>query len=140
MPLRVRKAQPSLRRNAAPYPCELVSAMTFRMCRTFIASLGLVALVLAASETLADPGVARGGGVAPAAPTFRSSAGRSMHHHRGIGGLPTAAGYFYGPSYDDEPAIDAVPPRTSNDIHYTCTLDIPWDYVHRCPQPVSPRD
>src|SRR5471030_1232042 len=114
--------------------------MTCKMCRTFFASLGAVALVLAASETSAEPGIARGGGVAPTPQAFRSSAGRSMHHHRGIVGFPTAADYFYGQSYDDEPVIDAIPPRASDSVHYTCTLDIPWDYVHRCPQPVAPRD
>jgi hypothetical protein len=114
--------------------------MTYRMYGTFIASLSVVALVLAASETFADSGVARGGGFAPPRPTFQPSVGRSLHHHRGIGGLwPTAGGVFYGPS-NDEPMVDATQPKTSDDIRYTCTYDIPWDYVHRCPQVVTPRE
>jgi hypothetical protein len=64
-----------------------------------------------------------------------------MHHHRGSGVFwPSAADYFYGPSYDDEPMMDARRPRTSDDIRYTCTLDIPWDYVHRCPQVAAPAE
>jgi hypothetical protein len=115
--------------------------MTYRMCGTFIA-LSVVAFVLAASETFADPAVAvvRGGGFAPPHPTFQPSVGRSLHHHRGIGGFwPTAGGVFYGPS-NDEPMLDARQPKTSDDIRYTCIYDIPWDYVHRCPQVVAPRE
>src|SRR5712664_2402534 len=120
----------------------MVSAMTYRMVGTFIASLSVVALVLAASETFADSGVTvvRGGVFAPPRPTFQPPAGRSLHHHHGIGGFwPTAGGVFYGPS-NDEPMVDARPPRTSDDIRYTCVYDIPWDYVHRCPQAVAPRE
>ena len=110
------------------------------MCGTFIASLSVVALVLAASETFADSGVARSGEFAPPRPTFQPSGGRSLHYHRGIGGFwPTAGGVFYGPS-NDEPMVDARQPKTSDDIRYTCTYDIPWDYVHRCPQVVAPRE
>ena len=116
--------------------------MTHRMHGTLIASLSVVALVLAASETFADSGVAivRGGVSAPQHPTSQSPVGRSQHHHRGIGAFwPTAGGVFYGPS-NDEPMVDARPPKTSDDIRFTCVYDIPWDYVHRCPQPVAPRD
>jgi hypothetical protein len=115
--------------------------MTFRMYGTFVASLSAVVLVLAASETFADPGVVRAGGVAQQRPASPRSTGRSMHqHHRGMGGgFPTAADFFYGPSYDfdgpsyDEPVIAAPPPKRSDDLRYTCVYDIPWDYVHRCP-------
>jgi hypothetical protein len=130
--------------------------MAYRMYGTFIASLSVVVLVLAASETFADPGVARaggfappgvarGGGFAPPRPAFPRSVGRSLHHqlHRGhlgiVGGWPTAGGDFYGP-LNDEPMLAAPPPKTSDDIRYTCVYDIPWDYVHRCPQFVSPRE
>ena len=107
--------------------------MTYRT--TFIASLSAVALVLGASETFADPGAARGAGVAPSSrpafPTFRS-----IHpHHRGVGGFYPAGGYYYGPSATvDEPVVVAPPLKQSDDLRYTCVYDIPWDYVHRCPQ------
>jgi hypothetical protein len=108
--------------------------MTYRT--TFIASLGVVALVFAASEAFADPGVTRGAGVAPVRPAFPSFP-RSMHHHnRGSGFFPGGVGVFYGlpPDAVDEPVVVAPPLKQSDDLRYTCVYDIPWDYVHRCPQ------
>ncbi len=106
--------------------------MTYRT--TFIASLGVVALVLAASEAFADPGGARGAGVAPVRPAFPSFP-RSMQHHRGGGFFPGAGGVFYGlPNDVREPVVEAPPLKQSDDLRYTCVYDIPWDYVHRCPQ------
>jgi len=101
--------------------------------RTFIASLGVVALVLAAGEAFADPGAARGAAVAPARPAFPSF---PRHHiHRGGGFFPGAGGVFYGlPNEVQEPVVEAPPLKTSDDLRYTCVYDIPWDYVHRCPQ------
>jgi hypothetical protein len=108
--------------------------MTNRTYGKLIAFVGAVALVLAASETFADPGVVRGRGFAPARPTFPHH-----HFHRGIGAFwPTADGAFYGPP-NDEPMVQA-PPKTSDDLRYTCVYDIPWDYVHRCPQFTTPRE
>jgi hypothetical protein len=109
--------------------------MTYRT--TFIASLSVVALVLATGETFADPGVARGAGVAPSRPGFPSFP-RSMNHHqrRGGGFFPGVGGVFYGlaPDAVDEPVVVAPPLKQSDDLRYTCVYDIPWDYVHRCPQ------
>lgn len=116
--------------------------MTYRT--TFIASLSVVALVLAASETFADPGVARGAGagVAPSRPAFPSFP-RSMHHHhhRGVSGFWPTGGVVYGLSNEvDRPVVVEAPPlKTSDDIRFTCVYDIPWDYVHRCPQFNTPR-
>ena len=117
--------------------------MSYRM--TFLASLSVVALVLAGSETFADPGAARGGGVAPQRPAFPQAPGRSMqhHHHRGVGVgsfWPGGGGVFYGlPNETYEPVAVAPPLKTSDDIRFTCVYDIPWDYVHRCPQFNGPR-
>jgi len=95
-----------------------------------IASLGAAALVLGASETFADPGAPRGAGVAPSRPAFPSFP-RSMHHHphRGTGGFfPATGGIFYGaPNEVREPVAEAPPPKTSDDLRYTCVFDIPWD-------------
>jgi len=35
--------------------------------------------------------------------------------------------------------VAAPQPKTSDDLRYTCVYDIPWDYVHRCPQFNTPR-
>ena len=57
---------------------QWVSAMTYKMYATFIASLSVVALVFGASETFADPGVAHAGGLAPQRPAFQPSAKRAI--------------------------------------------------------------
>ena len=108
--------------------------MTYRT--TFIASLSVVALVLAASEAFADPAGARGAGIAPARPAFPSFPRSHHHHHRGGGFWAGGPGVFYGlpPNAVDEPVVVAPPLKTSDDLRYTCVYDIPWDYVHRCPQ------
>ena len=112
--------------------------MTYKT--TLIASLSVVALVLAASEAFADPTVARGAGVAPARPAFPSFP-RSHHHHPRGGFFPATGGVFYGlpPDAVDEPVAVAPPLKQSDDLRYTCVYDIPWDYVHRCPQFNTPR-
>jgi hypothetical protein len=113
--------------------------MTYRT--TLIASLSAVALVLAASEALADPGAAHGAGASPQRPAFPSFP-RSHHHHHGGGGFwPAGGGVFYGLPHDtvDQPVVVAPEPRRSDDLRYTCVYDIPWDYVHRCPQFNTPR-
>jgi hypothetical protein len=112
--------------------------MTYRT--TLIASLSVVALVLAASEALADPGAARGAGVASSRPAFPSFPRHHHHHHRGSF-FPATGGVFYGlpPDTVDQPAVVAPEPKRSDDLRYTCVYDIPWDYVHRCPQFNTPR-
>ena len=109
--------------------------MTYRT--TLIASLSVVTLVLAASEALADPGAAHGAGVAAQRPAFPSF---PRHHHHGGGFWPAGGGVFYGlPNAVDEPVAVAPEPKRSDDLRYTCVYDIPWDYVHRCPQFNTPR-
>src|SRR6478672_7123940 len=141
MALRAGRARPSVR-ECCSASLRMVSAMTSGICRTLIASVGAVALVFPASETFAAQ-ITHIGGAAPPPPTIHSpghSPGRSLHHHRGPRGFfPTTWGYFDGPSYN-EPMVDVRRPRTSDDLRYTCVYDIPWDYVHRCPQVVAPRD
>ena len=107
---------------------QWVRAMTYRS--TFLASLSAVALVLAVGEASADPGAARGAGFAPARPAFPSF----PRHHRGGGFFPGTGGVFYGASDFREPVVEAPPPSRSDELRYTCVMDIPWDYVHRCPQ------
>jgi hypothetical protein len=126
--------------------------MAYRM--TFLASLSLVALVLGANATFADPGAARGAGFAPGGAGFapggaRFAPGRpgfpafprSLHHQGRAGSFwPAGGGVFYGLSDEiNEPTPIIPPPKMSDDIRYTCVFDIPWDYVHRCPQYSAPQ-
>src|ERR1044072_9392264 len=87
-----------------------VTAMTYR--KTLIASLGVLALELGASETFADPGPVAGAGAAPSRPAFPSRPGMQPNHrgfdhhrgfdrHRGFGGF---GGVFYGLP-DDGPTV-----------------------------------
>jgi|SRR4051812_7450983 hypothetical protein len=106
--------------------------MTFKT--TLFASFGAVALVLAAGAASADPVGAHGAGLAPSRPAFPSF---PRGQHRGNGFYP---GVVYGATSEvREPVVEAPPPRMSDELRYTCVLDIPWDYVHRCPQYTTPR-
>ena len=113
---------------------QWVSVMTIKT--TLIASLGAVAIVLSVGAASADPGGARGAGVAPARPAMPAF---PRNVHRGTGFFPATGGVFYGASEVREPVVEALPPRQSDEMRYTCVLDIPWDYVHRCPQYTTPR-
>jgi len=115
--------------------------MTYRT--TLIASFCTVALGLAAGEAFANPvGAAPAGPAAaparPAFPAFRSM--QHHNHHRG-GFFPGGPGVFYGlPADVDQPVVEAPPIiKQSDDLRFTCVYDIPWDYVHRCPQFNTPR-
>jgi hypothetical protein len=98
------------------------------------ASLGAVALLLAAGAASADPGAGRGAGLAPSRPAFPAF---PRHHHHGGGFFP---GVVYGTTSEmREPVVEAPPVARSDELRYTCVLDMPWDYVHRCPQFTTPR-
>ena len=110
------------------------------MYGAFIASLGVVALMLGANETLARSGAAPRAGVASGHPVFRPSVAHAFRHHRRnkVGTFwPGAGGFFYGPN--GEPITDAAQP-VSGDIRYTYTYDVPWDWAHRYPPDVTPSD
>ena len=114
--------------------------MMCRMYGAFIASLGLVALMLVPNETFARSGGARGG-FASTHSISRPPGALSFRHHRrnNVGTFwPGDGGFFYAPS-NGEPTAD-VAPALSNDIRYTYTYDVPWDWVHRFPPAVAPSD
>ena len=111
--------------------------MTHRTYRALVASLSVVALMLAANETFARSGAAPRAGFAPMS---RPAVAPSFRHHRRIGRAfwPAVGGFYYDPS-NGEPVFDAAPP-TSNDVRYTYTYDVPWDWAHRYPPAVVPSD
>jgi hypothetical protein len=112
--------------------------MCFKKYSALIASLGAVALMIAGSEASArGGGGGRGGMIAPHAIGHRPFA--HNFRHRGQFGpvvWPGDAGYD---SYGQAPA-DVVAPSGSNDVHYTYTYDVPWDWAHRLPPKVAPSD
>lgn len=97
------------------------------------------AAALAFNQAFAGSGAAQGGRSASTHLTSHASVARSQHHYKGrhTGALwSTAGGVFYGPA-NGESEI-SVTEALSGDTHYTCTLDTPWDWVHRCPPLTSP--
>lgn len=117
---------------------ESVRTMTYKIYPAFIASLGAIAVMLAANETFARSGASTHGVFASAHSVSRLSGHRPLRHHRNNGGLWPAVedDGFYGPSNGELPADIAQP--SSGDIHYT--YDVPWDWVHRYPPAVAPSE
>jgi hypothetical protein len=122
--------------------------MAYRLYGALIASLGVVALMLAANATFARSGAAVGGASVAAHPMFRPSVARPFGHHRGrrLGGFWSDGGFFYDPSYGESYGgplggpLGEVGQPPSGDVHYTYTNDVPWDWVHRFPPQVVPSD
>jgi hypothetical protein len=113
----------------------LVSVMKSTMQKAFIASLGAVALLLATDLSFARSGGAPGAG-ARAMPPAGAHAFR-QHRRNFIGSA--VGGYYYGA--DGAPLLDAPQAQpASNDVRYTYTYDVPWDWAHRYPPNVVPSD
>lgn len=124
--------------ECCPVTRELVRIMTNKIYGAFIASLGAMALMLAADETFGASGIAHVGRTASTHPIFRPLGTQSLRHHRGndVGVFwPGAGDYGYGSS-NGEPMGNVAQP-TSGDVHYTYTYDVPWDAVHRFPPAVT---
>ena|SRR5271166_600063 len=120
---------------------QLVRAMTYRMYGAFIASLSLVALMLAANETSARSGAALRGGFASTHSIAHPPVAHLLRHHRrnnrnNNAGGPATGDFSYGPS-NGGPIGDVTQPA-SGDVHYTD--DIPWDWAHRYPPAVTPSE
>ena len=114
-------------------------AMAYKMYGTLIASLSAAALMLAASETSARPGVTHHGGFRSAHSIARSALAQASRHHRRNNAQafwPAVGDPLYGPS-NGEPMVDVVPPG-SGDIR--SAYDVPWDWAHRYPAAVIPSD
>ena len=111
--------------------------MAYRTYGALVASIGVAALMLApATETFARSGAAAAprGGFAGPHPAVRHHGGRVPG-----GFFPLAGGYYGGSYYPGEPVAQAAP-VIPNDIRYTYTYDVPWDWAHRYPPNVVPSD
>jgi hypothetical protein len=118
--------------------------MMYRVSGVLIASVGAVALLLAADAAFARSGATAHAGFSPAHShsASRPAIAHALRHRRrnGIDGFwPGWSGgdYSYGPIGEPTPDVSgsAVP-----DLRATCTYDIPWDWVHRCPPAVTPSE
>jgi hypothetical protein len=114
--------------------------MTYRKLGALVA-VGAIALVFATNETIARPGAGAAGpraGVAPVRPIPHALHG--FRNHRFNDG-------FFWPGYGDAYGATAptgepitAPLGGPNEVHYTYTQDVPWDWAHRFPPNVTPSD
>jgi hypothetical protein len=112
--------------------------MKSRMYGVLTASLGAIALMLAANETFA---ASRGGSHGGAHMASHRPAGH-FRHHRGLqqqGAFvwwPGDNGYYYGYGPNGQAVLDGTQPLPS-DIGSSNASDIPWDWAHRYPPMVT---
>jgi hypothetical protein len=113
----------------------MVRAMSERTYPAVIACLGAVTLLLATEAALARSGAV---GARGAFAAMHPAPHHFPFHHHGRGRIfPFWPGdTVYAP--DGTPLVEQAPP--SNDIHYTYTYDVPWDWAHRFPPMVAPSD
>jgi hypothetical protein len=120
------------------------------MSRSFgalLASLSAAALLLGASDSFARPGgAAPQGMVAAAAPPavarppiapgarFR---GRGNRFNNPWVYWPGGGGFYNDSASYSAPFVDTP---VTNDVRYTYTYDVPWDWAHRFPPNVVPSD
>jgi hypothetical protein len=140
MRLRAQMARPSVHWSSS-VTNGLVRVMTNRMYGALVASVGVVALMLAANEASARSGAGFRGGFTPTHSFAHSAAAHAFRHgRRNNTGIvwPGVEDYGYGSS-TGEPVAGVTQPA-SGDIHYTQTYDVPWDWAHRFPPAVAPSD
>jgi hypothetical protein len=116
--------------------------MTRRVSGALAASIGAITLLLAENQAFARSGAGAHSGFSSAHShqAFRPRIAHGLRHHRkdGIGGFWTGWGdYSYAPI--GEPGPDLSAPALP-DLRATCTYQIPWDWVHRCPPAVAPSE
>jgi len=149
MRLRARNGAPSVQPRVSNNK-ELVRAMTYRKLGALVA-VGAIALVFATNETVAGTGgvgaaAAPHAGMATARPAPHTINGLHGFRHRG-----RFNGGFFWPGYGD--AYGAYAPTDApvgaplkgplsgpDEVHYTTTQDVPWDWAHRFPPNVTPSD
>jgi len=109
--------------------------MKRNVCAAFALSLG-VGLAFASSQAVGDVWSGHGGiSGAKHSPFNRSH--HNHHHRRNLGAfLPTTGGFFWGPQ-NSGVTVDSYAAPVA-DYRFTCTYDIPWDWVHRCPPLAGP--
>lgn len=93
-----------------------------------------VALTLASNETFGASAREHGERAVSTHSKFHPSAARLRHQHRGrhTGAFWPAVVTTGNGGSESEVVIRE---QQTPDVRYTCTLDMPWDWVHRCPSP-----
>jgi hypothetical protein len=112
--------------------------MMSRSHGALLASLSAAALLLAASDTIARPGGAAPHGLTATHPPVAPGA-RFLRRNNPWVYWPGGGGFFYDGTTYSQPFVDAGQPL-ANDVRYTYTYDVPWDWAHRFPPNVVPSD
>jgi hypothetical protein len=112
--------------------------MKRKMYTAFITFLG-VAITLASNQAFGQV-LAAPGGSSPSMHSPRHHGAPHHHNRRNIGTFFPAVGGFFGGPFNGQPNVNLDVRQTITDGIYTCTYDIPWDWVHRCPPVLSPPD
>lgn len=119
--------------------------MMSRSNGALLASLSAAALLLSPSDSFARPGGAAPHGVMAAAgpsAAARPPIAPGVRFHRRNSSFvywPGGGGFFNDGAAYSPPFADAGQPVT-NDVRYTYTYDVPWDWAHRFPPNVVPSD
>ena len=124
--------------------------MMSRSYGALLASLSAAALLLASSDSFARPGGAAPHGVVAAAAPPPATARPPIAHGARFRGRNNGfinpwvywsggGGFFNDGATYSEPFANAGQP-ISNDVRYTYTYDVPWDWAHRFPPNVVPSD
>ena len=120
--------------------------MTYRKLGAIVA-VGAIALAFATNEAIARAGgvgvaAAPRAGIATVRPAPHAFNGLHGFRHRGR----NVGGYFW-PGYGDAygayaPTAEPItaPLAGPNEVRYTTTYDVPWDWAHRFPPNVTPSD
>jgi len=107
--------------------------MMNKACMAF-ASLSMT-IALVSNEAVGGPSAPAAGSSAPAHLDARGSVARPPHHDgRNTRAFPSTGGWFWWPSgsSNSQPNVD-IRQTITGGPSYTCTLDIPGDWAHRCP-------
>ena len=121
--------------------------MMSRSYGALLASLSAAALLLAPSDSNARPGggAPHGfvGAATPPGPVARPPMAPGGARFRGRNApwvyWPGGGGFYYGGGNDNQSFVDIGQP-VSNDVRYTYSYDVPWDWTHRFPPNVVPSD
>ena len=116
--------------------------MTYRSYGALLASLSAATLLLAASNSFARSGGAAPRGVvgAPAAVHRPIAPSARFHRRNSFVFWPGGGGFYYEPPTSNSYAAEMAQPPLANDVRYTYTYDVPWDWAHRFPPNVAPSD
>ncbi|MGY2936682.1 hypothetical protein ACVWZ6_006284 [Bradyrhizobium sp. GM6.1] len=116
--------------------------MKSRSFGALLASLSAAALLLAPSAGFARPGGTVAHAATPSGPAARppiAPGARFRGRNTPWVYWPGGGVFYYDNAGYGQPFAE-TPQPVSNDVRYTYTYDVPWDWTHRFPPNVVPSD